>query len=142
MEFSLWEISYEFNFYNNHITDFLFIANLCVKNFWCLSRNMHIASGLTFLLFIFWDRVEIYSSDCPWICFVDQASFNLRDLPTSASWVLALKAFNTPGWVINFIEVNVSSHTFNFCNICSEIPSHSWQWWFVLSLLFPSSTDC
>jgi hypothetical protein len=40
-----------------------------------------------FVLF-FWDRVSQYSSGCPGTHFVDQAGFELRNLPASASQVL------------------------------------------------------
>jgi hypothetical protein len=46
---------------------------------------------LTFYLFIylfilvFWDRVSLYISGCPGTHFVDQAGFELRNPPASAS---------------------------------------------------------
>jgi hypothetical protein len=46
-------------------------------------------------LFVFRDRVSLYSSGCPGTHFVDQAGFELRNLPASASQVLGLKAYAT-----------------------------------------------
>jgi hypothetical protein len=49
-------------------------------------------------LFIFPDRVSLYSPGCPGTHFVDQAGLELRYLPASASRVLGLKACATmPG---------------------------------------------
>ena len=47
-----------------------------------------------FFLFVclFWDRVSLYSPDCPGTYFVDQAGLKLRNPPASASRVLGLKA--------------------------------------------------
>lgn len=48
-------------------------------------------------LFLFWwcfqDRVSLCNSGCPGILSVDQAGFNLRDPPASATGVLGLKAW-------------------------------------------------
>jgi hypothetical protein len=38
-----------------------------------------------FLVFVFQDRVSLYSPGCPGTCSVDQTGFKLRDLPGSAS---------------------------------------------------------
>jgi hypothetical protein len=43
----------------------------------------------------FLDRVSLYSPGCPGTHFVDQAGLDLRNLPTSASQVLGLKACAT-----------------------------------------------
>jgi hypothetical protein len=55
-----------------------------------------------FVLFLFFrDRVSLYSPGCPGTHFVDQAGFELRNLPASASAsrVLGLKACATmPGY--------------------------------------------
>jgi hypothetical protein len=48
-----------------------------------------------FCLFVFWDRVSLYSPGCPGTHFVDQAGLELRNLPASASRVLGLKACAT-----------------------------------------------
>ena len=37
----------------------------------------------TFLVFVFWDRVSLCSPGSPGTCYVDQAGFELRDLPVS-----------------------------------------------------------
>jgi hypothetical protein len=51
-----------------------------------------------FFVFVFQDRVSLYSPGCPGTCFVDQAGLELRNLPASASRVLGLKAcVITPG---------------------------------------------
>jgi hypothetical protein len=46
-------------------------------------------------LFVFWDRVSLYSPGCPGTHFVDQAVLELRNLPASASWILGLKVCAT-----------------------------------------------
>jgi hypothetical protein len=51
-----------------------------------------------FCLFVFRDRVSLYSPGCPGTHFVDQADLELRNPPASASQVLGLKACaTTPG---------------------------------------------
>ena len=45
-----------------------------------------------FLIFLFRDRVSLYSPGCPGTHSVDQAGLELRNLPASASQVLGLKA--------------------------------------------------
>jgi hypothetical protein len=47
------------------------------------------------VVFIFQDRVSLYSPGCPGTHFVDQAGLELRNLPASASQVLGLKACAT-----------------------------------------------
>jgi hypothetical protein len=42
-------------------------------------------------LFVFQDRVSLYSPGCPGTHSVDQADLELRNLPASASHVLGLK---------------------------------------------------
>ena len=57
-----------------------------------------INSYLFVCLFIFQDRVSLYSSGCPGNHSVDQAGLKLRHLPASASGVLGLEACATmPG---------------------------------------------
>jgi hypothetical protein len=54
---------------------------------------------------VFRDRVSLYSPGCPGTHFVDQAGFELRDPPASASRVLGLKACTTkPGWFAHFLK--------------------------------------
>jgi hypothetical protein len=49
-------------------------------------------------LSVFPDGVSLGSLGCPGTLFVDQAGLELRDPPTSASWVLGSKAYvSTPG---------------------------------------------
>jgi hypothetical protein len=51
----------------------------------------------------FRDRVSMFSSGCPGTHFVDQAGFELRNPPASASRVLGLKACaTTPGSLMIF----------------------------------------
>jgi hypothetical protein len=51
--------------------------------------------GGWFFCFVFWDRVSLYSPACRGTHFVDQAGFELRNPPASASRVLGLKACAT-----------------------------------------------
>jgi hypothetical protein len=48
-----------------------------------------------FVCLFVWDRVSLYSPDCPGTHFVDQAGLKLRNPPASASRVLGLKACAT-----------------------------------------------
>jgi hypothetical protein len=43
------------------------------------------------VVFVFRDRVSLYSPGCPGTHFVEQAGLKLRNLPASASQVLELK---------------------------------------------------
>jgi hypothetical protein len=53
-------------------------------------------------VFVFRDRVSLYSPGCPGTYFVDQAGLELRNPPASASWVLGLKACaTTPSYIIH-----------------------------------------
>jgi hypothetical protein len=57
-------------------------------------------------LFVFRDRVSLYSSGCPGTRFADQAGLELRNLPASASRVLGLKACaTTPGFQYGFFKL-------------------------------------
>ena len=63
-----------------------------------------------FFLFVFQDRVSLYSPGCPGTHSVDQAGLELRNPPASASQVLGLKACATTpstndtfNWLLNFI---------------------------------------
>ena len=47
---------------------------------------------LLLLLLLFRDRVSLYSPGCPGTHSVDQAGFELRNPPASASQILGLKA--------------------------------------------------
>ena len=52
-----------------------------------------------FCLFVFPDRVSLYSPGCPGTHPVDQAAgLKLRNLPASTSQVLGLKAYVTTAW--------------------------------------------
>jgi hypothetical protein len=48
-----------------------------------------------FFFLVFRDRVSLCSPGCPGTHFVEQAGFELRNLPASASWVLGLKVCAT-----------------------------------------------
>jgi hypothetical protein len=51
-------------------------------------------------LFVFRERVSLYSPGCPGTHSVDQAGLELRNSPASASQVLGLKACaTTPGYI-------------------------------------------
>jgi hypothetical protein len=61
--------------------------------------------NITFVVvvFVFQDRVSLYSPGCPGTHSVDQAGLDLRNPPASASKVLGLKACaTTPGYNIIF----------------------------------------
>jgi hypothetical protein len=51
-------------------------------------------------LFVFQERVSLYSPGCPGTYFVDQAGLRLRNPPASASQVLGLKAYTTTTWLL------------------------------------------
>jgi hypothetical protein len=54
-----------------------------------------------FFVFVFQDRVSLYSPGCPGTHFVDQAGLELRNPPASASRVLGLKVCaTTPGDIV------------------------------------------
>jgi hypothetical protein len=48
------------------------------------------------------DRVSLCIPGCLGTCSVDQAGFELRDSPASASWVLGLKSCATVAWYFSF----------------------------------------
>jgi hypothetical protein len=48
-----------------------------------------------YLFLVFRDRISLFSPNCPGTHSVDQAGLELRNLPASASQVLALKACAT-----------------------------------------------
>jgi hypothetical protein len=54
---------------------------------------------LYLFLFVFRDRVSLYSPGCPGAHFVDQAGLELRKPPASASWVLGLKGMCHHAWL-------------------------------------------
>jgi hypothetical protein len=57
-------------------------------------------STLLFIHLFLWDRVSLYSPGCPGTHLVDQAGFELRNPPASASQVLGLKACATTARLI------------------------------------------
>jgi hypothetical protein len=54
-----------------------------------------IKATLFVFVFVFQDRVSLYSPGCPGAHSVDQAGLKLRNPPASASQVLGLKAHAT-----------------------------------------------
>lgn len=66
---------------------------------WILPYGFSLLSStvlLLLLLFLFlWDRASLCSPGYPGTCSEDQASFQLRDPPVSASQVLGLKVYAT-----------------------------------------------
>jgi hypothetical protein len=48
-----------------------------------------------FFLLLFWDKVSVWSHDCPGTSFIDQAGLELRGPTASASQVLGLKVCAT-----------------------------------------------
>jgi hypothetical protein len=51
-------------------------------------------------VFVFQDRVSLYSPDCPGTHSVDEAGLELRNPPASASQVLGLKVYTTTGFYL------------------------------------------
>jgi hypothetical protein len=86
-----------------------------------VGTHRHTHTNLFFFvcLFVFQDRVSLYSPGCPGTHFVDQAGLKIRNLPASASWVLGLKACTTtPGclgffFLIKDLWPGVVVHAFN-----------------------------
>jgi hypothetical protein len=72
-------------------------------NFVCLFVLLFFGSFCFVLFFVFFfflvfrDRVSLYSPGCPGTHSLDQAGFELRNLPASASQALGLKACTTTG---------------------------------------------
>ena len=65
-----------------------------------LTRSLTL--GEKILVFVFQDRVSLYSPACPRTHFVDQVVLELRGQPASASWVLGLKVCATTAWPRRF----------------------------------------
>jgi hypothetical protein len=57
------------------------------------------------MILLFQDRVSLCSPGCPGTHSVDQAGFELRNLPVSASQVLGLKACATTAQSFPMIEM-------------------------------------
>jgi hypothetical protein len=75
-----------FNNCSNHstageIVTVSWVIRLCIPCLWLI---------FFVCLFVFRDRVSLYSPGCPGTHFVDQAGLELRNLPASTSWVLVL----------------------------------------------------
>jgi hypothetical protein len=68
-----------------------------------------------FCFVLFWDKVSLYSSDCPGTYFVDHTGLKLRNLPASAFQVLGLKACTTTAWLIFFKKRNLCVYACVWC---------------------------
>jgi hypothetical protein len=79
-------------------------------------------------LFVFQDRVSLYSPGCPGTHFVAQAGLKLRNLPVSASQVLGLKACATTARLPyqDFKWVNWTASFPNGCCVALESHGHEW----------------
>jgi hypothetical protein len=58
------------------------------KYYW---KSFFVFCFVCLFVFVFRDRVSLYSPGCPATHFVDQAGLERRNLPVSASQVLGLK---------------------------------------------------
>ncbi|EEQ62534.1 hypothetical protein CBFG_06246 [Clostridiales bacterium 1_7_47FAA] len=67
--------------------------------YWECNNRSNTFSFLFYFIFVFRDRVSLYSSGCPGTHSVDQADLKLRNPPASASRVLGLKACATTAWL-------------------------------------------
>jgi hypothetical protein len=56
-------------------------------------------------LFVFRDRVSLYTPGCPGTHFVDQLGLEFRNLPASASQVLGLKACATTARLVQAFKL-------------------------------------
>jgi hypothetical protein len=63
-------------------------------------------------VFCFWDRVSLYSSDCPRTHSEDQAGLELRNLPASVSQMLGLKACATTAQLMEQVILDTVSYCF------------------------------
>jgi hypothetical protein len=57
-------------------------------------------------LFVFRDRVSLYSPGCPGTHFVDQGGLKLRNSPASGSQILGLKACTTTAQLVFIVFVS------------------------------------
>jgi hypothetical protein len=79
---------------------------------------------LLLLLFVFQDRVSLYSSGCPGTHSVDQAGLKLRNPPASASLVLGLKVCANPPGSIFHIFIGYFIYLHFKCYPPSHFPLH------------------
>jgi hypothetical protein len=68
------------------------------------SKNFFKFFFLLVFVFVFRDRVSLYSLGCPGTHFVDQAGLELRKSPASASQVLGLQTCATTAQLKNFFK--------------------------------------
>jgi hypothetical protein len=73
--------------------------------------------GKKFFCFVFWDRVSLCIPDCPGTHSVDQAGFELRNLPASASQVLGLKECATTAQLWKNFNILKKNHFWNMDKI-------------------------
>jgi hypothetical protein len=69
---------------------------------------------------LFWDKVSLYSSDCPGTHLVDQAGLELGNLPASASWVLGLKVWATTSCPLQLLILFHCSVGLEFWYLCGR----------------------
>jgi hypothetical protein len=91
-------------------------------------------------LFVFRDRVSLYSPGCPGTHSVDQAGLELRDPPASVSQVLGSKVCTTTAWLKHLIlrMYFVSNCKRNCLNYIYKITKSNlwwWNWWTDISTL-------
>lgn len=94
------------------------------QNTWSNSGMLNVLGvpcfWFSFVLFCFWDRVSLpCSSVFPGPSSVDQAGFDLRDLPASSSPVLGLKAFPPHQALFCFVWNRVSCGP-----VWPQVPDH------------------
>jgi hypothetical protein len=80
-----------------------------------IPRYVFFFSLLSFFFgLVFQDRVSLCSSGCPGTHSVDQAGLKLRNLPSSASQLLGLKACTTTAWLFLLFFCFVFCFGFDF----------------------------
>jgi hypothetical protein len=78
---------------------------------WLRGKKTHSPSvslfSLFVCLFVFRDRVSLYSPSCPGTHFVDQAGLELRNLPASTCQVLGLKVCTTTAQLFSVLNTQM-----------------------------------
>ena len=77
-------------------------GRFCKQGLWSFGTCVLPYFNFLFTFLVFWDRVSLCSPGCPGNHSVDQAVFEPRNPPVSASQVLELKACATPFLFILF----------------------------------------
>lgn len=98
--------------------------------FWYISKQDSIS-----LIYLFWDKVSLWCTDCPGTHYEDQVSFKLRDPPpASASWKLQLKVGTTMPGHHSLLKYYHCIETFCFWGagwgegIKLKVPTHAKHW--------------